>query len=145
METKHDASYGVIPVLKDGSTWKVFILYQISRRGDRFWTFPKGHPEAGETPEETARRELREEAHITLERLDTTRTFDQEYTFVHEGVRIIKRASYFVGYAADTHFRLQPEEVADAKWCTFATAREFLTFDENKAALDEVAAYVITH
>lgn len=142
METKHDASYGVIPVINDGSTWKVFILYQISRRGDRFWTFPKGHPERGETPELAARRELAEEAAITLKHLDTSRTFDQQYTFVQEGVRVIKRVSYFLGYAAHESYRLQPEEVADAKWCSFTDAHEFLSFAENKATLDAVVAYL---
>ncbi len=145
METVKDYSFGVIPVIQEAGEWKVFVLHQISYRhnADRYWTFPKGHPENNETPEETARRELTEESNIMLERLDTSRTFDQAYTFVHNDTNIEKTVSYFVGYARTTEFAVQPDEVLEGRWCTFAQARQQLSHEIAKNILDEVQVYVL--
>ena len=35
-------------------------------KNQRGWGFPGGHPESGETPEETLRREVAEEAYVTI-------------------------------------------------------------------------------
>ena len=141
MQTIKDYSYGVIPVQKVGEQWKVFVLHQISS-GDTYWTFPKGHPEEGETHEETALRELQEEAGLVPQQLDTTRTFDQKYYFVHDDTQIEKYVSYFVGYVTGTSFVLQEDEVAQAQWCTFTQARALLTHDLAKQLLDDVHAYL---
>jgi len=148
METIKDYSYGVIPVSKNDGKWQVFILNQISYRGSNnvYWTFPKGHPEEGESPDETALRELYEEAGLTPTNLDTSCTFDQEYTFLHEGKKINKKVSYFLGYIGETdkQFTLQPEEVKDGKWCTFEEAKKCLSHDIAKRMLDEVERYLIS-
>jgi len=142
MQTIKDYSYGVVPVRKEGKEWKVFILHQISRR-DTYWTFPKGHPEGDETYEETALRELKEEAGFVPEILETERTFDQKYFFMHDGQQIEKYVSYFIGHIKNEDFSLQPEEVVQAQWCTFPEARILLTHDLAKQLLDEVAEYLI--
>ena len=144
MQTKKDYSYGVIPVIKTADVWEVFILKQISYRGasDRYWTFPKGHPEDGESKEETALRELKEESAIALDSLVSDTTFDQQYSFIHKDHRIEKRVSYFLGYAARKDFTVQPEEVEEGRWCSFAEAREMLTHTIAKELLDAVAVHL---
>lgn len=141
MQTIKDYSYGVVPVRKEGGEWKVFILHQISHR-DTYWTFPKGHPEEGETHEETALRELKEEAGLVPKKLDASRTFDQKYFFMHEKKQIEKFVSYYIGYITEEDFSLQPEEVSQAQWCTFAQARSLLTHNLAKTLLDEVETYL---
>ncbi len=144
METKKDYSYGVIPVMKMDGQWKVFILHQISYRSpdDVYWTFPKGHPEGDETPEETALREMSEESGLTLCKLDTSRIFEQRYTFVHEHTQIEKYVGYFLGYASSATFAVQPDEVKEGCWCTFEEAKEKLTHGIAKKLLDEIAVYL---
>ncbi|MFT7507630.1 MAG: bis(5'-nucleosidyl)-tetraphosphatase [Acidimicrobiales bacterium] len=144
MQTKNDYSYGVIPVMRARNRWEVFVLQQISyrHRDDLYWTFPKGHPEEEETKKQTALRELDEETSISLESLDTSRTFDQKYTFIHKDTQIEKSVLYYVGYAKDKNFVIEPDEVAEGRWCTFAEARELLTHDIAKQLLDEVAVYL---
>ncbi len=144
METIKDYSYGVVPVLKHKGQWLVFILHQISYRSsdDVYWTFPKGHPEGDEIPEETALREMREEAGLTLCKLDTSRVFEQRYTFMHEGTKIEKYVGYYVGFASHQSFVIQPEEVKEGQWCTFEEAKEKLTHTIAKKLLDEIALYL---
>ncbi|MFT5849731.1 MAG: bis(5'-nucleosidyl)-tetraphosphatase [Patiriisocius sp.] len=144
MQTIRDYSYGVIPVIKTGDTWEVFILKQISYRGsdDRYWTFPKGHPEDGESQEETALRELKEESAITLDSLAPEVMFDQKYSFTHKEQHIEKSVCYYLGYAIDKTFQIQVEEVEEGRWCSFAEAREMLTHSIAKELLDGVTVYL---
>lgn len=54
-------SYGIIPIAFPAGGAPLFLIL----RAYRNWDFPKGGPEAGETPLQAARRELREETGIT--------------------------------------------------------------------------------
>jgi 8-oxo-dGTP pyrophosphatase MutT (NUDIX family) len=49
-------SAGIVVVRREDDRWKFLLL-----RAFRNWDFPKGEVEPGESPEETARRETREE------------------------------------------------------------------------------------
>jgi len=53
-------SAGVAVVRREGSQWRLLLL-----RAYRYWDFPKGKVEPGETPLEGARREVAEESGIT--------------------------------------------------------------------------------
>lgn len=52
------AAYGGVLVREDG---KILLRRPMGDFGGYVWTFAKGHPEPGETPEEAARREVLEE------------------------------------------------------------------------------------
>ncbi len=139
---KKDYSYGVIPLCKNQEgEIEVFVLNQISVRGDVYWTFPKGHPEAGESNDETALRELKEESSLVAE-LDLEKTFIQKYSFKHEGEMVDKTVTYYLGWVADKKFTIQPQEVKEAKWCTLEEAHELLTHSLAKATLQEVNNYL---
>ena len=58
---KYEESFGVVPVQKTENDWEVFLIQHIK---GRYWGFPKGHAEAGETPIESAVRELKEETNL---------------------------------------------------------------------------------
>jgi len=55
-------SFGVLPFRKGSRGWELVIV--TTRRQDR-WIFPKGQPEAGQTPEKVALAEAREEAGVS--------------------------------------------------------------------------------
>lgn len=142
MHTKTDASYGVIPFIQEQGEWRVLVIHQYGSAGDAYWGFPKGHAEAGESPEEAAIRELKEETGLALAKLDTDRTFVQEYTFMQGDVRIEKTVRYFLGYVGDMALRLQEKELKDARWCTPAEARNLLTHDGTKKMFDEAMEHI---
>jgi 8-oxo-dGTP pyrophosphatase MutT (NUDIX family) len=58
-----EKSAGAVIFRKEGGKIYYLLLYYQSgaRRPHPYWDFPKGHIEKGEKPEDTARREVKEE------------------------------------------------------------------------------------
>jgi len=143
MEIKQDYSCGVVPVIQADGEWKVFLIYQYGSSGDVFWTFPKGHLEAGESPLEAATRELLEETGIVAT-LREDIPFEQSYTFLYEGCQIDKKVTYYLGIASSTSFSIQENEVQEAGWFTFEEAAQKLTHDSAKEILQNVSLKLAT-
>ncbi len=135
-----DFSCGVIPYrVVDGT--REFLLIQ-HKAGH--WAFPKGHPDKGETVVQTALRELKEETGISRVKLDEARPFEERYAYTkRSGKSVLKRVVYFIGeVSAGQSVRLQAAEVSDYAWAEAKQARQRMTFDEGKALLDAVLAYL---
>ncbi len=81
-----------------------------------------GYIEAGETPEEAAKRELFEEAGVTL--TDVRYQFSQPWPFP---------CSMMMGFIADTEARdlnLDTEEIEEARWISLADIRALLNGED---------------
>lgn len=141
-----DRSYGIIPLRRQGEDWEVLLIHQYSRiGGNSYWVFPKGHPEPNETPELTARRELREETGLTVDRLVAEPTFTLEYRFTFEGKSIEKQVVFFLGLVPDGQsLRLEADEVREAKWYPLAEAYERLDYQNTKEVFQRVVAFLRT-
>lgn len=148
MQTISDESYGVVPVIKVDDGWRVLLVHQISYRGadDRFWTFPKGHPDEGEEPVETAKRELLEETGISDVQIITEAAFPIQYSFAHEDKMINKTVTYYLGICASHEVKISlPEEIADLDWFTFKNATDRLTHKNSVQVLLEAGQYLTQH
>ncbi len=135
-----DFSCGVIPYrIKDGG--RDFLLIQ-HKAGH--WSFPKGHPDDGETYLETARREFEEETGIRAVDIDEDTIFEETYLFTKRSGKVVnKRVVYFLGQVADNQkVTMQVAEVSDYAWGSAKKTRQQLSFDEGRALLDEVLAYL---
>ncbi len=114
----------------------VLMEREISRRGDRFWAFPKGHMEAGETEEQTAIRETKEEVGLDVEIIDKE-SIDNNY-FLHDG-KVLKQVIQFIARpVGGTELKLQAEEVEQARFMSLDEARELADFEYTKITIDEV-------
>lgn len=134
MATKTDISYGVIPIRRAANGWEVFLIHQYSRIGDNtYWVLPKGHPEAAETPRETALRELKEETGLVPATLIDAPTFDLRYSFDFSGDRIEKTVVFFIGVIAEFEIILDPDEVKEASWYPLEIAATRLDYQDTKS------------
>ena len=117
--TLREHSYGGVLVRGDE-------IAAIVPRGKRALALPKGGPEDGEQPEDTAAREVREETGV-VGRVRAP-LGDVVYYYRRSGRRIRKTVSFFlldyVEGSTDDH----DHEVTEARWVPLQRARTELTY-----------------
>jgi 8-oxo-dGTP pyrophosphatase MutT (NUDIX family) len=109
------------------------MLAAITPRGkpEGFWALPKGNVDAGESPAETAVREVREETGIEARLLE--KLGDVRYVYTRRGgLRVFKVVSFFLLRAGrgrigeiDESMRI---EVAEARWLPLEDAPRLLAY-----------------
>ncbi len=130
LETEHHRSAGGLVVRRDQ-------VLLISTQKGRRWQLPKGHIEAGETPEETAVREVREETGVTGRVVAALP--EVEYWYVEKGkLRVHKRVDYFLleyesGDAAD----FDAGEVSGADWFSWDEGLAKLSFENERRVAEK--------
>lgn len=129
----YEASYGIIPLENKANIWHVLLI----QHGAGHWGFPKGHPEDGEEPRQTAARELQEETGLTVFRFLTALPLIEKYQFFVRHQRIEKTVTYFLAEVVGDVV-LQVEEVQAFKWVPLAEAATFVTFPAAKALCHQV-------
>jgi 8-oxo-dGTP pyrophosphatase MutT (NUDIX family) len=119
-------SYGIVPLREDGGHVEVLLILH---RGARYWTFPKGHKNPGETDLETASRELKEETGLEVERYLSSVPYIEKYTFYKFQDKVHKTVAYYPAFVHGS-LQLQVEEVLEARWLSLEKALSLLTFPE---------------
>lgn len=105
------------------------------------WSFPKGHPEIGETPFETAERELREETGLSVRTLLSAEPLTERYTFSINGVSVAKTVSYYLAEVAGD-VSVQEDEISSYSWDSIETAMTRITFSEARRLLSQVKQFL---
>src|SRR3989338_8242137 len=124
---EQDQSFGIVPVYKQGKEILVFILRHLSG----YWGFPKGHPNEGETPLETATRELFEESGLHVDQVLSTKMLQEKYSFRVEGKTIHKTVQYFIAsVTVKDEVVIDMKEAREGKWVDINAAPMHLTFKE---------------
>ena len=135
-----DKSFGIIPVSKQEKEYKFLLV----RHNVGHWAFPKGHPEIGETEEESAKREFREETGIKEEvDLISSAIFYEKYQYEFSGKLIDKTVKYFLGFVDHKNkIKIQEKEIQDFKWVSYNEAMKLITFEDGKKVLQEAFEYL---
>ena len=105
-----------------------FLLLNKKKDAKGHWGFPKGHVENGENEYETASREVLEETGLYI--VFSGKGREVSHYSPRPGVE--KDSVYFLATVRNNQIvKLQKEEVAEYKWCTFNEAKSILTFDQD--------------
>lgn len=131
--TLNQISYGIIPLQKRSSKWFVLIIEHQSGH----WSFPKGHPEAGETPLEAATRELKEETGLNVHTLLPFPPLVENYFFHTKTHLIHKTVSYFIAEVEGV-ITIQEEEISSCRWVEINSAEHFVTYPQAKAFCKQI-------
>jgi 8-oxo-dGTP pyrophosphatase MutT (NUDIX family) len=114
------------------SAGPVFLVVQASGNAAE-WVLPKGHIEAGESPEQTAVREVREEAGVVARPIEPVG--DTAFTLPRGDVHARFFLMRFVRSAA-------ADEERKTAWLPYERARTRLTFDDQRRLLDRARARI---
>jgi 8-oxo-dGTP pyrophosphatase MutT (NUDIX family) len=109
----------------------------VHRRSPRLWALPKGTPDSGETIEETALRETREETGIEVEIERRLRSI--RYFFVRGSTRFHKTVHFFlmqpIGGAIEDH----DAEFDEVRWTDLEEALAILNHATERSVVEEAA------
>jgi 8-oxo-dGTP pyrophosphatase MutT (NUDIX family) len=120
MSIERERSYGGV-VVHDGN---VLVIAPAGR--PEVTTLPKGRGQPGESDEQTAAREVREETGVNariVERLGTV-----EYWYRRSGLRVFKTVGYYLCDYVSGDTADHDDEVDEARWMPLERAQTELSF-----------------
>ncbi|OZG65232.1 NUDIX hydrolase [Bifidobacterium eulemuris] len=112
---------------------RVAIIARHSRSGHLEWCLPKGHIEKGETPQQTAVREVHEETGILGEVIDSIATID--YWFTGTTQRVHKLVHHFALKRIGGELTVEGDpdhEAEDAIWVDFKDLDDVLSYPNER-------------
>lgn len=114
------------------------IIGRLDRKGRMLWSLPKGHIEAGETPGQTAVREIAEETGITGRLVTPIGMID--YWFVAGSRRVHKTVHHFLLDAVGGELSDEDVEVTEVAWVPLGELDGVLAYaDERRLVRHAIA------
>jgi 8-oxo-dGTP pyrophosphatase MutT (NUDIX family) len=133
-----ETSAGGLVIQVNGGMAEVALIARHNRAGRLEWCLPKGHPEDGETLQETAVREVAEETGIQGRPLRSLGSVD--YWFSADGRRVHKIVHHFLLEAVGGTISVEGDpdrEAVDAEWVSLDELENRLSFaNERRLARD---------
>lgn len=111
----------------------------IKNKRSAHWSFPKGHVEQDETPEQTAFREVLEETGVHIKIIPGFRLVS-EYTIQN---RVEKSVDIYLATTDDTRTVMQEEEIESYDWLSYESAMKRLRFENDKNIFEQAHLYLI--
>jgi 8-oxo-dGTP pyrophosphatase MutT (NUDIX family) len=107
------------------------------RYADKLWALPKGTPEANETIEQTALREVREETGVEVEIEELVGEIKYWFSRPQEGVRYYKTVRHYLFHPIGGDTSLHDHEFDEARWIAIPEALKLLTYPNEVRILNQ--------
>lgn len=118
----------------------VALIARHDRRSRLLWSLPKGHVEAGETPEQAALREVQEETGLVGRIVAPLGVID--FWFVVEDKRIHKTVHHYVIEAVGGELSDEDVEVEAVEWIPFHQVVRRLAHGDERRLVEKVSQIV---
>ena len=126
----YEKSCGGIIFYKTRQNVKILL---VKNNNGRYWSFPKGHIEDGETEQETAIREIKEETGLDVTLVNSLREISEYCPFG----KIRKRVVFFLARAFTDNVKIQEEEIDSYIWVDLQQARKLCSYDNDLRIIDK--------
>jgi 8-oxo-dGTP pyrophosphatase MutT (NUDIX family) len=114
------------------------LIGRLDRRGRLLWSLPKGHVEEGETPADTAVREVSEETGILGRVIAPLGVID--FWFVADGKRVHKTVHHYLLLAESGELSDADVEVTEVAWVPLAELETRLAYEDERRLIEDVPA-----
>ncbi len=142
MKTKrHTSSGGVIFRFSD-AILEITLIAHRNLKGRQVWSLPKGTVEKGESLEETARREVREETGLVGRLIDKVGLIRYWFFSKEEQARIQKTVHFFLFEYESGREAEHDGEVEEARWVPFNEAVGMLTHASEREIVTKAGRYL---
>ena len=133
-----ETSAGIVLFRREDSKNLFLLLHYPSGH----WDFVKGKMEKGESVQQTAIRETKEETGITD--INFINNFEEwiEYNFQYKGELVHKKVVFFLAETKENKITISDEHL-DFTWMDYNTAMEKTTFDNAKTILTKAQELLI--
>jgi ADP-ribose pyrophosphatase len=130
-KTVEQTSAGGVAHRENNGTIEIAVILV---KKNRRWQLPKGHLDAGETNEQAAIREVREEAGVETELVSPIKTIEYWYFGSERGTRVRyhKKVYFFLLKYVSGNVDDHDDEVIEAKWLEIGEAAELLAFKSER-------------
>lgn len=130
MKCLYEKSCGGIIFYNGKQNTKILL---VKNTNGRYWSFPKGHIEQGETEKETAAREIKEETGLDV---DIKKDFREVSDYCPFG-KIRKHVVFFLAQAFTDDVKIQEEEISEYIWVDFQQARKVCSYDNDLRIIEK--------
>lgn len=105
----------------------------VKNKNGRHWGFPKGHIEAGESEQDTALREVREETGLRVSILDGFREISKYCPFG----KVKKQVVFFLAESSkESRVVIQEAEIEHFRWASYEEAAELFYYQNDRRVLE---------
>lgn len=105
----------------------------VKNTNGKYWSFPKGHIEKGETEKQTAAREIKEETGLDVDIVGNFREVSDYSPFG----KIRKHVVFFLAQAFTDEVKMQEEEISEYIWVDLQQARKICCYDNDLRIIDK--------
>ena len=133
---RNEKCCGAVVFRKNADQYQFLLIKHKLYNENNYWNHPKGHVEQGETEQQTALREIKEETGLDVTIVKGFREIDHyrfPSSFDHE--IIDKTVIYFLAEAVSDDLKLCPQEIADCRWLNYQAANDTLSYPGSKKIL----------
>ncbi len=129
---RQQVSCGGVIYRRQDSQCEIALILRSTKKGEKIWCLPKGLMQEGETPEETALREVREETGLegkVIKKLGEIQYFfysPEDRTKIKKTVHLFL-LEYIQGSVTDHDF-----EVEEARWFPIDKAIDLMTYENER-------------
>lgn len=136
LPTVEETSAGGLVLDRSSHTPRAVLIARHDRRGRLVWSLPKGHLEEGETPQEAALREVKEETGIVGRVVAPLGVID--FWFMAGDRRIHKTVHHYLMEASGGELSDADAEVEEVAWVDLDDLRSRLAYADERRLLDRL-------